>query len=552
MSRFAGSAALLFMLFWSPVPTWPQTKPGPPTKAEATAPATVATAEDDPWGRTTPRGTVVGFMMAILHQDYGRAGMYLETRVTGEERDALVRQLETVLNRLPGTLENVSRNPAGDPSDGRLSQFQRVGTVESNGEQLEIVLKRIQRPTVPAVWLFSAETLRRVPDFSESLTTEGPEGSVPSALLRTRFLTLPVLAWLALMAIPLSWVVASIVLAIIARLARALLFRGRPEPDVSLVAPFGMPLRIVILATILRELPIFGGWLVSREFLRTVSSVLLIIGLPWLLTALVTIVAEWRNRRLERTGHAARITMVRVISRTTKAVLAVSAFLALLYMANVNLTAVFAGLGVGGLAVAFAAKTTLENVFGGLLVISDHRIRVGDYCRAGAYEGTIEDISLPSTRIRTVNRTVVFVPNSQMSGLSVENFSFRDKFWFYHTLRLAGDTSGDQMRDVLTQMRRVLDTDSKVAPKSPRVRLIGLKDGLWEIEIAAYLLTRQFDHFLEIQERVLLGLLDVIERSGTAVVNRPVALIPGGVRDVEQPDQSHVIATTAEGTNRRR
>lgn len=551
MPRSAGWVALALLLLWSPSPICAESNFSPSTPANAPAPAKAAAGEDDPWGRTTPWGTVVGFMRAMIDQDYARAGGYLETRLVGEERDALARQLNAVLNRLPGTLDEVSRNPEGDLADGLPAPLERVGTVESGGEKIELLLKRIQRPTPPPVWLFSAETLRRIPSFYDHLKTDGAETSFPLALDRTRVLALPLLGWLALIAIPISWVLATLVLGVSVRLARPLIVRLGRTQDIPLMIPLGMPLRLLMLAAILRVFPIVGWWLTSREFLHIVSSVIIILGLAWFLVALVTIITEWRNEQLERTGQAGMATVVRMVSRLTKAGVAVSAFLALLYMAGVNLTAVLAGLGVGGLAVAFAAQRTLENLFGGLLVISDHRIRVGDYCKAGAYQGTIEDISLPSTRIRTSNRTVVFVPNSQMAGFSLENFSFRDKFWFCHTVRVRGETSGDQMRYVLAEMRRVLEEDPKVEPKSSHARLIGVKDGMWEIEVATYLMTGQDEEFLELQEGLLLELLDVIEGSGTAVVKSAEMVCPapdpGLGTDKRHPTGSTLQAWSEQG-----
>jgi MscS family membrane protein len=144
-----------------------------------------------------------------------------------------------------------------------------------------------------------------------------------------------------------------------------------------------------------------------------------------------------------------------------------------------------------------------------------------------------------------MNRTVVFVPNSQMANLSLENYSVRDKFWFRHHLRVAGDTSGDRMRDVLTEMHRVLADDANVEPKSPRVRLTGLKDGMWEIEVAAYILVGQFPEFLEVQEHLLLGLLDVIERSGTAVAKGAEIIYTARKPDLDVAKRSHEVCSGA-------
>src|SRR5207248_1522615 len=96
-----------------------------------------------------------------------------------------------------------------------------------------------------------------------------------------------------------------------------------------------------------------------------------------------------------------------------------------------NTSTILAGLGVGGLAIALAAQKTIENLFGGVAVISDRPVFVGDFCRFGDQLGTVEDIGLRSTRIRTLDRTLVTVPNGQFSSITLENFSRRDKMLFH-------------------------------------------------------------------------------------------------------------------------
>src|SRR5208337_668816 len=136
-----------------------------------------------------------------------------------------------------------------------------------------------------------------------------------------------------------------------------------------------------------------------------------------------------------------KISVVQLVRKLSNIVVVIIGALVLLYIAGINLTAALTGLGVGGIAVAFAAQKTLENLFGGIMVASDQPIRVGDFCRAGDYTGTVEDVGLRSTRMRTLDRTVVSVTNGQLAVMSLENFTLRDKIWFHHTLQLRRETT---------------------------------------------------------------------------------------------------------------
>src|SRR4030095_15123477 len=155
------------------------------------------------------------------------------------------------------------------------------------------------------------------------------------------------------------------------------------------------------------------------------------------------------------------VALVRLINRLLKASTVILAGLFLLSLSAVDLTAALTGLGVGGLAIGFGAQKTIENLFGGIMVISDKPVNVGDACKVGEFVGTVEDIGIRSTRIRTLDRTVVSVPNGQLAAMILENFAQRDRFRFYHTLGLGRLTTTDQLRYVLAQIRGLLEAHPK-------------------------------------------------------------------------------------------
>jgi MscS family membrane protein len=168
-------------------------------------------------------------------------------------------------------------------------------------------------------------------------------------------------------------------------------------------------------------------------------------------------------------------------------------------------------------AIAFAAQKTLENLFGGIMIISDKPIQVGDFCRAGEFLGVVEDIGLRSTRLRTVDRTIVSIPNGQLATMSLENFTLRDRIRFRHLIGLRYETAADQLRNVLDGIYRLLREHSRVDSQDARVRFVGFGSSSLDVEILAYILTTDFTVFLGIQEELLLRIMDIIEASGTAV-----------------------------------
>jgi MscS family membrane protein len=124
---------------------------------------------------------------------------------------------------------------------------------------------------------------------------------------------------------------------------------------------------------------------------------------------------------------------------------------------------------------------------------------------------------LRSTRIRTLNRTLVTVPNAEFSAMTLENFSKRDKMWFHITLNLRRDTRPDQVRTLLESITRVLNEHPKVEIGSLPVRFVGVGTYSLDVEVFAYVLTPNYDEFLQIQQELLLWILDGVQAAGTAL-----------------------------------
>ncbi|MCB1487533.1 MAG: mechanosensitive ion channel family protein, partial [Bauldia sp.] len=146
-----------------------------------------------------------------------------------------------------------------------------------------------------------------------------------------------------------------------------------------------------------------------------------------------------------------------------------------------------AGLGVGGLAIALAVRPTLENVIGGLTLFADRPVRVGDFCRYGTELGTVEEIGLRSTRIRTLEHSIVTVPNSAFSQMHLDNYTARYSRLLHTTLQLRYETTPEQMRYVLAKLRELLIAHPMVEPEPARVRFVGYGQWSKDIEVFAYL-----------------------------------------------------------------
>lgn len=182
---------------------------------------------------------------------------------------------------------------------------------------------------------------------------------------------------------------------------------------------------------------------------------------------------------------------------------------------NIPYGAALAGFGIGGLAVALAARSTLENVIAGFILFADKPLAVGDFCRFGDRIGTVERIGIRSTTVRTLDRTIVSVPNADFVNMHLENYGKRDRILLNKTIALRYETTPDQLRYVLVELRKLLIGHPKVTDDPARVRFAGFSEDALDIEIFAYVQSTDWSEFLAIREDLYLRMMDIVERSGT-------------------------------------
>ena len=240
-------------------------------------------------------------------------------------------------------------------------------------------------------------------------------------------------------------------------------------------------------------------------------------GCVWVLILLNGVVEAHLGKGARERKLPSATLMLRFARRIVDLLFVFAGLLVALYHFGVNLTAALAGLGVGGIAVALAAQKTLENIIGGISLIFDRAVSVGDFLKVGDTLGVVDDIGLRSTRIRTLDRTMVSVPNGQIATMTLENFSYRDKFWLHPVLRLHQATTSSQMDAVLNSIRRLLIENQQIEPESVRVRFLGFGPSSLEIEVFAYVLAGDWSQFLEIQEQMLLRVMECVESAGAQI-----------------------------------
>jgi MscS family membrane protein len=259
-----------------------------------------------------------------------------------------------------------------------------------------------------------------------------------------------------------------------------------------------------------------------RKAVVTGGSVIVIAMVAWAVFLLCKAIAETVVDRPRMREKSSEVALLRIGARVLGFLLGAWIVIGGIRALGADLIPLLAGLGVGGLALALAAQSTIANFIGGLILYVNKPVRVGEFCRYGEDPnpgwlriGTVEEIGLLSTRLRGIDRTVTTIPNAEFSRMHIVNLTKRDQRLLMTTLQLRYETTPDQLRYILTRLRELLLGHPMVTPDPARVRFVGFSVYSLDVEIFAYLRCVEQDTFLAVQEDLFLRMADIVSEAGS-------------------------------------
>ena len=259
-----------------------------------------------------------------------------------------------------------------------------------------------------------------------------------------------------------------------------------------------------------------------HKLVVTGGSVIVIAMVAWAVFLLCKAIAETIIHRPRMREQSSEVALLRIGARVIGFLLGTWIVIGGIRALGADLIPLLAGLGVGGLALALAAQSTIANFIGGLILYVNKPVRVGEFCRYGEDPdpdwlriGTVEEIGLLSTRLRGIDRTVTTIPNAEFSKMHIVNLTRRDQRLLKTTLQLRYETTPDQLRYVLTRLRELLLGHPMVTPDPARVRFVGFAAYSLDVDIFAYLRCVNQDTFLAVQEDLFLRMADIVSEAGS-------------------------------------
>ena len=272
---------------------------------------------------------------------------------------------------------------------------------------------------------------------------------------------------------------------------------------------------VVFLLLIARRLIDDGIWVTGSvyQFLSTSFLLAQFFFVSWFILAIFNYFAEIYVFKKHKGKHV-ESSLITVLSRIFGGLTIAILGIYVIEFMGFSISPILAGLGVGGLAVALAIRPVLENVINGLTLYADGGIKIGELCRYGSKLGTIESIGLRSTRIRTLERSLITIPNSEFANMEIDNLERRDKRRMEHILRLRPEVTLDQLRVLIVNIRRLLIQHPMFEEDPVRVRLVGMGDYSINLSVMGYISCRDNEEFMAVQEDVLFSALAQVESVG--------------------------------------
>lgn len=466
----------------------------------------------DSFGRDTPRSTVLGFISALGANDYRLASEYINASNTANPIKT-VRQFKQALDaggRFHPDLQ-ISNANQGDLSDQLPPNQERVGSISTDQQKYPLILEKVVSIKGEQYWQFSNETLDSVPtllaytqptlierytsnDVADKQIFGYPLTDLVAAIVLTviSFLLTYLLVWLCY----------QLIKAIHSRVRSAIL----PLPSRVI-----LPLALVIMALTLSEIMVYAGLSVAlREPLNRFTEIVSWLALTWLLLQIVDVIFNRAITLSYKTNHIERVSIIGLMSKLVKALLLILAIIFIFGNLGFDLTTGIAALGIGGLALALGAQKTIENLVGSVVVVTDAPVSIGDYCKFENYEGTVVDIGIRSSRMRTLARTIVTVPNGDFSSIPIENFSARDMYRFFHPLYIKRDANINLVSEMIAALEMFLDKHPLTNDEWNQVYLTELRQDCYVIQMQAYINAKKVTQFYGKQNALLVEVLSKV------------------------------------------
>ncbi|MBI3792507.1 MAG: mechanosensitive ion channel family protein [Gemmatimonadetes bacterium] len=463
----------------------------------------------------SPRAAIRAFQRSARRGDWEAAARWLVLPPEESGRGAeLARRLAAVLDRhLEIRLDHLSPRAAGDTADGLPVEREEIGRIPSAEMGTQPVrLVRLESPPPPH-WAFSPKTVQNVDAWYDELEDKWLRDRLPDWLFLAGPWQVQWWQWVAvLLFLPLVALLAALLRPVLRAGVHALPIASERTAQ-EIATTLGTP-TLTVIAALLFQLATSSVLVTvaGQRVLGAMVGALVILALTWWALRAVTVTVRLIPDAEFSAGRPGVRSAVQLGGRVTRVFVVMVGLIGLFADFGYPVGTLLAGLGIGGIAVALGAQKTLEHFFGSVSLGLDQPIRVGDWVKIEDFEGEVENIGLRSTRIRTLERTLISLPNGKLAEMRTENFAERDRIRFHALLGVEYGTPPEKLRAVRDAFEQALRAHPNVWPDRVVVRIKEFGSYAIQIEVMAWFLTRDADQFRLWREAMLLRFLELLNQ----------------------------------------
>lgn len=473
----------------------------------------------DELGRETPRGTFQGFMRALAEQDYKEAAEYMDlnklSRAKRAKSETISQNFQTLLDRY-GRVQpdsSLSNDPEGHKEDNLAPDMDNIANLKVKGENIPINVYRKKNAEGKLIWLVDPAFVAQIPKMVENMDKSYLGTVLGNSADNFKIRGAGFAHWLAMLTLyAVGYLVSGFMVRSVLRILRRFLQKKNKKTaptENNIMDAFEVPLRLYFMMVIAMVSATFiGVSVIVRHMFIPVAIIIALVSMGLFLWGMADLIVSNFERRFSKKGRYNMTAALAFIRRGVKLLCAVIVIILILDSFGVDVTAGLAALGIGGIALALGAQKTLENLIGSVSIIMDQPFYVGDFCKIGDVSGTIEDIGMRSTRIRTNDRTLVTIPNGGLSTMSVENYARRPRFLMNRKMVLRYDSQPGQIRDFVGRAKTIITTHDKVLQEGTPVRFLGFVDNGYQVEIFCHIQTGDYNEFINVQADITYALID--------------------------------------------
>ena len=477
----------------------------------------------DEYNRSTPKSTVEGFLKYASKGEFEKAANYLDFRylprnIRKVPKAELARKLKIIIDRaLSVDPDTISDHPKGNLQDGLPPNKEIIGRIVTPKGGVDIILQRVPRKDGIKIWKFSHKTVSQIPLLYKYFGYKPLEQKISKLFPDIHILGWQLWQWCAyLILITISFLITWISTWILAFFIRWQYKKAKLSIKIGKFVTG--PIRILI-------------WLFScrliAEFLKPSAEIkellhagtLFLLGVCWASIRAIDILFELWSLRLQKNGK----TSTTVLLKPLRTILRISivTICALVWLDNLGfkVSALLAGLGVGGLAVALAAQGVLKNLLGTIMILADRPYSVGERIVVNGYDGEVEEIGLRSTSIRLLNGHQAIIPNDKIERTAVENIGRRPFIRRKQELTLALDTPPEKVKKALEILYEILKNHEGMKEEYPPQIYFNKfnKDGL-NIVFYFWYHPPEYWQYLSFCQKVNLEILQRFKQEGIKLV----------------------------------